>query len=45
MKKNPPRSPKTPRPIDDAELPLITGGEGTTTPRDPSSGLPTGKRM
>jgi hypothetical protein len=32
-------------PLRDDELARVTGGEGGTAPRDPATGLPTGKRM
>jgi len=31
--------------LNDADLDRVSGGETTTQPRDPASGLPTGKRL
>ena len=32
-------------PLTSADLSKVTGGDTTTPPREPASGLPTGKRM
>jgi len=32
-------------PLRDDELARVTGGDGVVSPRDPASGLPTGKRQ
>ena len=37
--------PPTITPLRDDQLARVTGGEGGVSPRDPASGLPTGKRM
>ena len=38
-------NPSSITPLRDDQLARVTGGEGTVSPRDPASGLPTGKRM